>query len=53
MPPSVNIMYSMPLVGESVRMYFPRALNIIGESEATLSVTFEAETGGILQVQMD
>ncbi|OOM13970.1 contractile injection system protein, VgrG/Pvc8 family [Clostridium saccharobutylicum] len=23
LPPSVNIMYSMPLVGESVRLYFP------------------------------
>lgn len=23
-PPSVNIMYSMPLVGESVRLYFPK-----------------------------
>ena len=23
-PPSVNIMYSMPLVGESARLYFPK-----------------------------
>ena len=23
LPPTVNIMYSMPLVGESVRLYFP------------------------------
>ncbi|MBC2478222.1 late control protein D, partial [Clostridium beijerinckii] len=91
LPPSVNIMYSMPLAGESVRLYFPNesseapfvigcvrkngdtcegtedpasryfhtehgseiamlpgALNIIGGSEAPLSVTFEDETGATL-----
>ncbi|MFT8349925.1 late control protein D [Clostridium saccharoperbutylacetonicum] len=91
LPPSVNIMYSMPLAGESVRLYFPNesseapfvigcvrkngdtcegtidpasryfhtehgseiamlpgALNIIGGSEAPLSVTFEDEIGATL-----